>query len=44
MLDIWRTELDYGREMDTWRGRLQLDDDQQLEVDFLRIGRIGFTT
>ncbi|KPQ22196.1 MULTISPECIES: DUF3450 domain-containing protein [unclassified Halomonas] len=42
MLDIWRTELDYGREMDTWRGRLQLDDDQQLEVDFLRIGRIGF--
>ncbi|SER62792.1 Protein of unknown function [Vreelandella subterranea] len=42
MLDIWRTELDYGREMDTWRGRLSLADDQRLEVDFLRIGRIGF--
>ncbi|SDN23470.1 DUF3450 domain-containing protein [Vreelandella arcis] len=42
MLDIWRTELAYGREMDTWQGRLQLADDQQLEVDFLRIGRIGF--
>ena len=41
MLDIWRTELAYGREMDTWRGRLQLADDQQLEVDFLRIGRVG---
>jgi hypothetical protein len=41
LLETWRVELDYGREMDSWRGRLRQDDHER-EVDFLRIGRIGF--
>ncbi|MDV6319967.1 DUF3450 domain-containing protein [Chromohalobacter sp. HP20-39] len=40
VLSAWRTELDYGREMDTWQGRLVGDDARQ--VDYLRVGRIGF--
>lgn len=40
ILSAWRAELDYGREMDTWSGRL--DGEEPLEVDFLRIGRVGF--
>ncbi|MHB0774048.1 DUF3450 domain-containing protein [Halomonas sp. WWR20] len=35
----WRTELDYGRDMDSWRG--VLEGDETLEVDYLRIGRVG---
>nr|WP_298376237.1 DUF3450 domain-containing protein [uncultured Halomonas sp.] len=38
VLSAWRTELNYGREMDAWRGML----DEQREVDFLRLGRVGF--
>lgn len=41
LLEAWRVELDYGREMDSWRGRLRQDENER-EVDFLRIGRIGF--
>lgn len=41
LLEAWRVELDYGREMDSWRGRLR-QDDREREVDFLRVGRIGF--
>ncbi len=41
LLEAWRVELDYGREMDSWRGRLSQEDSER-EVDFLRIGRIGF--
>lgn len=41
LLEAWRVELDYGQEMDSWRGRLR-QDDREREVDFLRIGRIGF--
>nr|WP_299240710.1 DUF3450 domain-containing protein [uncultured Halomonas sp.] len=37
VLSAWRTELDYGREMDAWRGMLN----EQREVDFLRLGRVG---
>jgi len=39
VLSAWRTELDYGREMDTWQGRLVGDGERQ--VDYLRVGRIG---
>ena len=41
LLEAWRVELDYGREMDNWRGRLSQDGSER-EVDFLRVGRIGF--
>lgn len=41
LLEAWRVELNYGREIDSWRGRLQ-QDGREREVDFLRIGRIGF--
>ncbi|MGC3874958.1 DUF3450 domain-containing protein [Halomonas sp. GXIMD04776] len=37
VLSAWRTELSYGRELDVWRGML----DEQREVDFLRLGRVG---
>ncbi|GAB2801253.1 hypothetical protein GCM10027040_31110 [Halomonas shantousis] len=36
----WRAELDYGRDMDSWRGALVGDETR--EVDYLRIGRVGF--
>lgn len=41
LLSVWRQELAYGREMDTWRGRLTIESGER-EVAFLRIGRIGF--
>ncbi|WP_347709733.1 DUF3450 domain-containing protein [Halomonas llamarensis] len=41
LLGVWRQELAYGREVDTWRGRLVVESGER-EVDFLRIGRIGF--
>lgn len=41
LLEAWRVELDYGREMDSWRGHLH-QGDREREVDFLRVGRIGF--
>ncbi len=40
ILAAWRAELDYGREMDAWRG--YLDGEVRREVDFLRLGRVGF--
>ncbi|NWO57765.1 hypothetical protein DEJ73_16045 [Chromohalobacter salexigens] len=39
VLSAWRTELDYGREMDTWQGTLVGDEARQ--VDYLRVGRVG---
>lgn len=44
ILAAWRTELDYGRELDAWRGTLDEgdEDDARREVDFLRLGRVGF--
>lgn len=39
LLGAWRTELDYGREMDAWRGRLV--GEEAREVDYLRLGRLG---
>lgn len=45
LLEAWRAELEYGREADRWRGRLgrlgDADGDAR-EVDFLRLGRIGW--
>ncbi|GHC19336.1 hypothetical protein GCM10010082_08660 [Kushneria pakistanensis] len=41
LLSVWRAELDYGRNMDSWRGRLT-QGDQQRDVQFLRMGRVGF--
>ncbi len=41
LLSVWRTELDYGRNMDSWQGRLT-QGNQQRDVQFLRMGRIGF--
>lgn len=41
LLSVWRTELDYGRSMDSWRGQLN-QNSQQRDVQFLRMGRIGF--
>lgn len=40
LLAAWRTELDYGREMDAWRG--QLFGKENREVDYLRLGRVGW--
>ena len=42
LLEAWRVELAYGREVDSWRGRLQLAEGSAREVEYLRIGRIGF--
>ncbi|WP_240609985.1 DUF3450 domain-containing protein [Billgrantia endophytica] len=39
-LSAWRAELDYGRELDAWRGYLDTEDSRR-EVDYLRVGRIG---
>lgn len=41
MLSAWRTELEYGREMDAWRGRL-VGSEEAREVQYLRVGRAGF--
>ncbi|WP_136248523.1 DUF3450 domain-containing protein [Halomonas borealis] len=40
VLAAWRAELDYGRGIDAWRGRLAGDTPR--EVDFLRLGRVGW--
>ena len=40
VLAAWRTELDYGRGLDAWRG--ELPGEPPREVDFLRLGRIGW--
>lgn len=40
VLAAWRAELDYGRGLDAWRG--ELDGDTPREVDFLRLGRVGW--
>ncbi|MGM0915176.1 MAG: DUF3450 domain-containing protein [Pseudomonadota bacterium] len=40
LLAAWRSELDYGRELDAWRGTLG-QGEQRREVDFLRLGRVG---
>lgn len=37
----WRAELEYGREVDAWRGYLG-EGDARREVDYLRLGRVGF--
>ena len=43
LLQAWRSELAYGREIDSWRGQMQSDSDEPpKEVEYLRIGRIGF--
>lgn len=50
IFSVWRTELDYGREMDQWSGPLtgaQSRDSSRnsqyaREVDYLRIGRTGW--
>ncbi|WP_447957839.1 DUF3450 domain-containing protein [Vreelandella sp. EE7] len=42
LLETWRAELEYGRTVDHWRGRLTLDEDSPREVDYLRVGRIGY--
>ena len=44
ILAAWRVELDYGRELDAWRGTLnegQGGGEGHREVDFLRLGRVG---
>ncbi len=44
ILAAWRTELDYGRELDAWRGTLnegKAEGDARREVDYLRLGRVG---
>nr|WP_282103379.1 DUF3450 domain-containing protein [Halomonas getboli] len=40
VLAAWRAELDYGRGIDAWRGELGGSDAR--EVDFLRLGRVGW--
>lgn len=39
-LSAWRAELDYGRELDAWRGTLE-EGEVRREVDFFRLGRVG---
>ncbi|MGR2740069.1 DUF3450 domain-containing protein [Billgrantia sp. Q4P2] len=41
IVEAWRTELEYGRKVDAWRGYLG-EGDSRREVDFLRLGRVGF--
>ncbi len=41
VLAAWRTELDYGREVDAWHGSLSQGDVAR-EVDYLRLGRLGW--
>ncbi len=41
IVGAWRTELEYGREFDAWRG-YQDSEGGRREVDYLRLGRIGF--
>ncbi|WP_231489680.1 DUF3450 domain-containing protein [Billgrantia saliphila] len=40
IVGAWRTELEYGREFDAWRGYLESEGARR-EVDYLRLGRIG---
>lgn len=43
VLAAWRSELDYGRELDAWRG--ELHDSRggpARDVEFLRVGRVGW--
>ncbi|WNL37494.1 DUF3450 domain-containing protein [Halomonas sp. PAMB 3264] len=42
LLETWRVELEYGRAIDHWRGRLTLEEGSAREVDYLRVGRIGY--
>lgn len=42
LLKAWRLELAYGREVDSWRGRLTQDNGDERDVDYLRLGRIGW--
>ncbi|MBZ9537912.1 DUF3450 domain-containing protein [Modicisalibacter tunisiensis] len=50
VLAAWRTELDYGREVDAWHGPLYQSDAQPgtasggapPAVDYLRVGRLGW--
>ncbi|MCE3025485.1 DUF3450 domain-containing protein [Salinicola sp. DM10] len=50
IFSVWRTELDYGRQMDQWSGPLtgerapgaQAGSDYARQVDYLRVGRTGF--
>jgi len=43
VLATWRTELDYGRQVDAWRGALSAGEGgEKLEVDYLRLGRLGW--
>ncbi|WP_242597222.1 DUF3450 domain-containing protein [Billgrantia sulfidoxydans] len=41
IVEAWRAELEYGREVDAWRGYLG-DGESRREVDYLRLGRVGF--
>ena len=46
LMEAWQIEHDYGRTVETWRGRLSdttgQDDDKALAVDYLRVGRVAF--
>ncbi|WP_129141638.1 DUF3450 domain-containing protein [Modicisalibacter coralii] len=49
VLAAWRTELDYGREVDAWHGRLYQPEqgdagssEASRAVDYLRVGRLGW--
>ncbi|MBW6392173.1 MAG: DUF3450 domain-containing protein [Halomonas sp.] len=41
IIEAWRAELDYGRDVDAWRGYLG-EGESRREVDYLRLGRVGF--
>ncbi|MCE9663406.1 DUF3450 domain-containing protein [Halomonas sp. M5N1S17] len=40
VVEAWRTELEYGRDIDAWRGYLG-EGESRREVDYLRLGRLG---
>ncbi len=43
VLAAWRSELDYGREFDAWRGELRASQESvKRNVEFLRVGRVGW--
>lgn len=43
VLAAWRSELDYGREFDAWRGELDASGGSAArDVEFLRVGRVGW--
>nr|WP_284732752.1 DUF3450 domain-containing protein [Larsenimonas rhizosphaerae] len=42
ILSVWRSEIDYGSTLDSWRGKLDGADKTERQVQFVRLGRVGY--